>query len=1203
MGEQFRKIAQDYFGALATRAKGPAIGFLLAIVGDRYKSLAQSYLGNKFAVDDYVRKKLSGDGADITQSPGILLDSINRVDVFFVPVQNAKVDAPNLLGITTTFSLEKNPTTLLVGIPDWVKHGEQSALKVQLSSVDTFSQLSGSELNELLKRTAQELMRKIHHDKHDHVTTLWHEINQSDQLDIEIVKRKILDSLPTYLEQLGAHRDAPIVEKLNRFKKAQDRYFAADTRKIDCAEIENAHQQLRKQADLLADCISKDKQAHQIVLDQMRKKLQDFQYEPDAVLFELFQNADDAAVELARCESNGDDYFEIPEAAQRLVIQTEQSVIRVMHWGRLINYCPPNLPDKWRGFGDDLKKMLVLNSSDKPDDATTTGRFGLGFKSVFLVCDKPRIISGDLMVEICGSILPVPWKATDTANNLLHKHTADRSYRGTLIELPITRGKISELRKRFEQHSGLLTVFSRAIRQIQVDTEGASSNVAWRPHTVLDGVEVGRVQLPGETAGTTTLLVIRSPEGSVALKIGPSGSETIDTKICPIWVTAPTRETDKIGFVVNGTFNIDAGRGRLAGAQEGNQKQLQKIGHHVGQRLAALCQTTADPTSWEQLRSDFGIVKECSRPVFWNSIWQVLSKHTLTRVDSELSKLVAELVGSAFVAWLATGAPFPNGLSDQHADFVQTSGKFVQLEDGWNDKRVLECLGDLNEHQPRDYVVVSNFIADLLRKSGQQSKIITLNVAYLIRAACVRDRCAPEIAEIFEAMAGALTTKELPFDLPDMAREQLHFLTVSDQWTTTGNLLCNSDLQDSDEERMRYAFAPDACRLASSYGKSAIAFFERCRNKMVAPTATLVKWILEECDAQRKRAALLYIAVGQLGGEVADQVRGKGWLADISPRCELLSNFEQIQRERILRALAPQEFITTGWNNAAEDEIEIPDAPLTLQGAEALQAIHAWWKVEGDSYLKTYDEGFWPSEIPRDFDSVYDNRASWMTLFAIGLMQRHGRVRDNQNRGFIDKMQSKGFWDVFCQTDPRQNGQAWLNVLNEYGEQQVENETYSMWMDNFPRLYRMARWFDVYVHVFQGLDHREKAQISSFDSPSADPELSGSGIHAPTLKGSLKLGKHVVIRELLRSGALKGEAVKAWAFKPGSSVKRLLTGIGFPELEGSEDIYNILLDTLDADATFNGAYDIPLIILSKSRYLQQKVFRAEVSDDDGFDDE
>ncbi len=53
--------------------------------------------------------------------------------------------------------------------------------------------------------------------------------------------------------------------------------------------------------------------------------------------------------------------------------------------------------------------MLILNSSDKGErEELVTGKFGLGFKSVFFLTDRPQVASGDLAFEVRGGFFPVP---------------------------------------------------------------------------------------------------------------------------------------------------------------------------------------------------------------------------------------------------------------------------------------------------------------------------------------------------------------------------------------------------------------------------------------------------------------------------------------------------------------------------------------------------------------------------------------------------------------------------------------------------------------------------------------------------------------------------------------------------------------------------------------------------------------------------
>lgn len=359
------------------------------------------------------------------------------------------------------------------------------------------------------------------------------------------------------------------------------------------------------------------------------------------------------------------------------------------------------------------------------------------------------------------------------------------------------------------------------------------------------------------------------------------------------------------------------------------------------------------------------------------------------------------------------------------------------------------------------------------------------------------------------------------------------------------------------------------------------AGFERPQGNVIA------EWILESPPVpQAGRVAALRFLLGNpdVRSWIGSNIHGS-WIEGLESSSPYLVGWSVQDKNQLFGMFSSKSLWEEHCDEESESEVKI--------GTEALVAIRDWWQENSVEQLKKFDREFWPANVPRQFGNADEDRASWMTLFAIGLMQRQGRVRDFQNRGFIDKMKSEGFWDVFCHANPNHEGQAWLNVLNEYGAQQIEDETYSIWMDNFPRLYRIAKWFDVYVHLFQGLDYRNISQMKGFDSPGADPEMSGSGIHAPTLKGSLKLGKHVVIRELLLRGVLKSETVKAWAYKPGHTVKRMLGGIGFGYLEGedvtSEQIYGVLRDNLGDDATFNGAYDIPLLILARDPALQELI--------------
>ena len=200
----------------------------------------------------------------------------------------------------------------------------------------------------------------------------------------------------------------------------------------------------------------------------------------------MFQNADDAAFEYAEMlayPSTSDFFNDIELDAQHCQFQIveEKGGLLFVHWGRAINYFrgSEGFPGKSRGFHRDLEKMLLLNTSDKQAENQVTGKFGLGFKSVYLVSDKPKILSGRLGVEIFAATLPKSLKEQDrsrlknTVDSLI-----DKKLTATAIELPLADGiEQVEVLKTFKCYAGILVVFSKVIKSILFNKKGS---IAWR---------------------------------------------------------------------------------------------------------------------------------------------------------------------------------------------------------------------------------------------------------------------------------------------------------------------------------------------------------------------------------------------------------------------------------------------------------------------------------------------------------------------------------------------------------------------------------------------------------------------------------------------------------------------------------------------------------------------------------------------------
>src|SRR5262249_35438429 len=146
-------------------------------------------------------------------------------------------------------------------------------------------------------------------------------------------------------------------------------------------ELQAAREQLR---DLLEN--RQETQRH--ILAAIRHRIADYyQYKPDSVPFELFQNAEDAYAELFHFFPEAAAGGRLPEPFFRLVAQGNRVVF--LQAGRRINQYPADCDGSVHGFDNDLWKMSVLSLSNKGQSedqpaAAVTGKFGLGFKSVFL---------------------------------------------------------------------------------------------------------------------------------------------------------------------------------------------------------------------------------------------------------------------------------------------------------------------------------------------------------------------------------------------------------------------------------------------------------------------------------------------------------------------------------------------------------------------------------------------------------------------------------------------------------------------------------------------------------------------------------------------------------------------------------------------------------------------------------------------------
>lgn len=1233
-------ILRDYFQAWSGRVAPSLTGAFVLLFGgdDSVKGLCRDLLGQHSR--EWLIEQLPWQVPQGTESGGAkawLCDfSLEQALDYFrmtVRVHDAQtLRVHSILGELITVGLEEEFSTVFVGRPSYFPLGGSRSYRVDLvlRNIAT-EQCSDKQLSAYLRNSTAYLLREVFNQRQPRLETLWNELDKSDQVDIELARSLILRNIPFYLKQLGAHQYPNLNAGLNRFREEERK-----EQEHKGTNKENQYRSRKENAlEALQTTIESDEGAQRAILESVRRKIKDFQYQPESVPFELFQNADDALHDLELIDAYpskpGDlDVDPLPPSVCRFVVESAPDRIVFMHWGRAINqFGSKGFPGRNRGFDRDLENILILSASDKGKDVT--GKFGLGFKSVWLVSDRPTIVSGRLQAEIVGGILPVPTQGSvsQELRKRLSDHQSDNRWPGTALDLPLVEVAEDEVLGQFSKVAGVMVAFSRNIRTIEiVRGNGCTLSLDWvgRQFPGCENISIGNVR-----QDDTDLLVIKIvlAEGAMLLAVGTQGFVGLPKDIPNIWVTAPIKEQERLGFAINAMFEVDAGRSRLSATLKDNQKLAHRLGKQLAFELDAL--RASVETRWEEIAPAMQLAPELKAYHFWNSLWRVfMARLPQMSRDSGPRIIATELLGEGLRKLASDYDVVPNGLPEGLQRLLRWTEVRTVLKDALSDDCVLQVVAKASCFQSLlDFsTAVSSEISTWIRMLVPEFATSTTQWRWLSLSSLVDQLDSDEAITPTDAntLGEALNPgtldhwdkadKETSLDnIKDLKKtienaQQLRFTSASETVEKAQTLLVKDG---SEDEALRWDFAPDRNRLAKAYSGKAVEFFRFCRNKLEAPAETLKQWIFQAGDGVRRRAALRYLIEGELSRQVADALHTSGlngtWLVEVDENSEYLADWNSVDRLKLVyQILKTPEEIWYAWQN---NGLDTEPSPEPLDPAEALQSIYTWWKDAREEELDKYTRNIYPEGRPprlNDDDVGNIDRSSWLVLFLLGGFHTMGRAQPEQHRRFLEDCQRRGWWDVFTAPEPTQRFDDWMGVLDQYIDQQVDQQEYEQWMMRFPIIYKLSRHLDDYVDLLLGLArYRSDFELELVLKPLADRDQQGGGISAPPLGRTLGVGANFVIRELIRHGVVDNIHLRRHAYVPYQGVLRLFSEMGcagiasMARLKQSPKIFEYLDRNLDAEkASFCGDYDIPLRIVSEDRELQQELLGRSLTYEEGF---
>jgi hypothetical protein len=1176
-------------------------------------------------------------------------------------ITDRRVKAETITGDKITVELANEITTLVVGNPnDLLKYTlyrtkdrqDIFCYRLRLRSVEHPDDLADHVA--VFASTIEMILLKAHcRGKHElvphSIKDFLGKIADAGQADLRRSQLYLLDMAEARLQELG-------IRDVAQFERLLQQFTSARQARVDAEDMADRNRPRAQQRGEEARKLTKDAQqelqrilvdpresgTQQALVEAVRRKMKDFTYSAESIASELFQNADDAVVELKEMKK------ELNPQEQQFFIcfDSKGNVLEILHWGRPINqHDYSGFQDGLRrGFDQDLQKMLTLNFSDKgvhTDDgsaANVTGRFGLGFKSVFFVSDQPEVISGRLAFEIRGGFFPVPL-SQNVAKEMRDK-AGELGALGsvpTMIRLRSTEqtesDEVTGVIGRFTRIAPVLTIFSRQIDSITIVQDAVAKTWTKVEKKLTETGSSTNVEI-GNLAFFCFRCPLRSDQypATVLFRLDSNGISALTDDLTGVWITTPTAERAELKWALNAPFKPDTGRQRLALNNIENRTIAENVARIWAEALIELFDETSK--DWKRFAEQVGLHSSATFDSWWRQLWR-----EVTRCSPALHWESIRNGGQvlSFVAWGRTSgamrrliqhrAAIPSGLPGGYLKMVtggdvrfSVSGLLAEIGNG--------CFAQVagwestQEAFPPTQTVhadISSFLEDTECTDSVEKVTLERVVAAEVGGQL---QANPAIGE----RLGALFTvcKSVFEDSKANAAEvdhlytwmkQIKLLASDNAYYPATELVCSrtaAGLIEKDEP-LRAAFAPASSVLLPGYSDTALRFFVRARGQLKADASTLATWV-RNGSLDRLPAVFEYLIEGELSQHLADQL-GRPWL-EMNKETQAWQSLRSAQQSELERKFAKGHL----WNVTitVEPIAHELDIKQEMDAEQAFRLVSRWWQDEWATWVsryeeKTYPAGFpgklpWPGEDGWETPMHPSAQSRWLILFIQAALVPLGFNMIGRDQSFSQFIVSQKWLDAFARVSDEPK--VLLNVLDEYLAGFVQNTKYHFQMRQFIAFYAVARNLE---SLLLSLKESERSQLdgafSRVFAPNSNPALSGTGISAPPLTGMLGMGSCQVLRELYRLGRLSNPLGYPFAFTPIRKVRRLCAQLfgmfdDSPSARTSVIIFQTLSELgerLGLDPTFNRCFDLPLQILAQDRDLRSNVlkvtFEAESADD------
>lgn len=975
---------------------------------------------------------------------------------------------------------------------------------------------------------------------------------QSDQATLDELIVDIKDGLAERIKKLtrGEFLKSALTRYDEDIKRGRHGHDAEDARRTAKANLWKA--------------VSGQDAAREL-LSAIREKMERRNYAPSRMLFELFQNAVDAAHQNGyksdvRVEAERDDTGAIKH-------------LRFVHWGRGLNVMGgPNTPVRYER---DLDNMLDLDSSEKEEDH---GKHGLGFKTTHMLSDDVRVVSGRLMFRIRGGLIPESWE--DGRALQLRYNTRDAQ--ATIIDIPIAAGQENDAQEAwtsFTAVAAFLPVTAPEIGKIVfVDgTEDDSRLVEVRDLTR---------NLALVTYGTDqrALRMNLGKGGNLYLKLLEGVPVPFASGWSRLWNLAPLDgELVNAAWLIDGRFEMDQGRRGLHGQGEDKCRALRSLGGPLSRCLIELFE------GWNEIAAKAGLAVD-GRADFFERIFDLFHKDVDDPLARELhmytrQHAVAPTHGLSALAGACPVVPL-------------AAGGHVRADD----------VTGVYRHSLDNHTVLQRVIA-WLDEDGQHRQAIDTKWHQRLIALGFAERPTIDLGTLAESLfaerevsaaeasayASVYNSSDRDTWFPDekaraddalkrvlLRCEAGHYVAANQLWFPQDR----RETQEGATELLRAAFMPPQARLHQEYTGDAIEFAHLARAR-AGYLSYLERGHLESAghDPERRYAALVFLAVNQ-----SELARVK-WLSTVEGLRNLPEYAELTRQQQLLL-----EARLLNEDDSAPTAPMIWDAePTARDAAEILADIADWWVESHANLSHMHDQQVFgalcsPADL-RDDDDV-----AWFTLLSLGSFQTIGRITAQQSRSFIERCVNEGWWaDLARVEEGDRELRHYVDRLLAWTDIGAPDD-YLMWRRCLGDMCMIARHLETYREIFMRLprvieQEGEALSLTDLLRPSSSHIVGRMGLDGGPLARSLGMGANWIVRELARRGVYghdEARLVQPFAWSSRLRIRNFIAHIGLGDFESGVNqgraIHDVVCETIGLEAGVEAPFglvgDLPLEILN-----------------------